>query len=68
MHVTCYDLKKADDKIPRATLWTVLQQIGVPPRMLKCIQQLHDGMEARVVVEGELTESTLQPAGLQGGD
>ena len=55
-HLVFYDLKKAYDRVPREALWGVLKKIGVPPRMLRVIQELHEGMEARVDVEGQLSE------------
>ena len=42
------DLTKAYDSVDRELLWSVLKQLGVPPKMLAVIRQFHDGMRARV--------------------
>ena len=51
-----YDLKKAYDRVPREALWQVLRKAGVPANMLQVIQQLHNGMQASVIVEGQPTQ------------
>eukprot|EP00973_Karenia_brevis_P080984 11233908-Karenia_brevis.AAC.1 len=56
LHLTFFDLKKAYDRVPRDALWKVLEKLGIPPNMLRVIQQLHDGMKAQVDVEGSLTD------------
>ncbi|KAK0152198.1 LINE-1 retrotransposable element ORF2 protein [Merluccius polli] len=47
------DLSKAFDTINRELLWKHLSKLGVPPKFLSILQQLHDGMQARVLA-GEL--------------
>jgi hypothetical protein len=42
------DLTKAYDRVDRNTLWLVLEKYGVPPKLLKLIQNLHVGAMARV--------------------
>jgi hypothetical protein len=42
------DLTKAYDRVDRNTLWLVLEKYGVPPKLLKIIQNLHVGAMARV--------------------
>ena len=44
-----------------------MQKIGVPPRMLDVIQQLHEGMNACVEVEGELTDPISVQNGVRQG-
>ena len=46
------DLQKAYDSVDRALLWEVLARFGVPPRMIKVIRMFHDGMRARVQMDG----------------
>jgi len=66
-YMTFYDLKKAYDKVPRKQLWKVLEKLGVPDRMRRVIQELHDGMMAMVDVEGELTEGIEVVNGVRQG-
>ena len=67
LYVLFVDQKKAYDSIPRSALRIVLQKLGVPPRMCGLVQSLHDGMEARVRVDGSVTESILVKNGLRQG-
>ena len=49
----CYiDLKKAYDRIHRATLWEILRRLGLPGAILNCIIGLYDGAEATVQAAG----------------
>ena len=65
--LTFFDLKKAYDKVPREELWKVLIKIGVPGRMLRVIEELHEGMNARIEVEGELTDRIKVVNGVRQG-
>ena len=61
------DLKKAYDSVPRRALWKVLEKCGVPPRMLRVVKSLHDGMQAEVRVGSTTTESFEVKNGLRQG-
>ncbi|CAM4708723.1 unnamed protein product [Leuciscus chuanchicus] len=50
---------KAFDTINRELLWNHLSKIGVPPKFLSILQQLHDGMQARVLT-GELQSESFE--------
>ena len=67
LYVLFVDLKKAYDSIPRAALWQVLKKLGVPPTMLSVIRSFHEGMVAKVRVNGELSEDILVKNGLRQG-
>ena len=53
------DLKKAYDSVPRAALWRVLQKLGVPDDVIELIRSFHEGMKARVCIDGELLEEEI---------
>jgi len=60
-HITKYyfafiDLKKAYDSVPREALWMILQKFGMPDRTVKLIRSFHQGMTARVRIDGSLSE------------
>ena len=45
-------LAKEYDSADRVLLWEVLARFGVPPRMIKVVRMFHDGMRARVQLDG----------------
>lgn len=47
---------KAFDSLSRPLMWTLLQKIKIPSKIVNTIQSFHDGMEARVLIGGEITE------------
>ena len=53
LYIAFINLSKAFDTINRELLWKHLSKLGVPPKFLSILQQLHDGMQARVLT-GEL--------------
>ena len=53
IYIAFIDLSKAFDTVNRELLWKHLTKLGVPPKFLSILQQLHDGMQARVLT-GEL--------------
>jgi hypothetical protein len=59
------DLTKAYDKVDRNTLWKILHRIGVPPKILKVIVNLHEGAMARVRLEGQSSEDFELKRGLK---
>jgi hypothetical protein len=59
------DLRKAYDSIPRQALWTVLDKVGVPPKMLRIITSLHEHMLAVVRVGNTTTDSISVQNGLR---
>eukprot|EP00117_Sycon_ciliatum_P044125 scpid56613/ scgid31873/ LINE-1 reverse transcriptase homolog len=61
------DLRKAYDSIPRTSLWSILSKLGVPPKMLKVIQSLHEGMSAAVRVSTASSDSFPVNNGLRQG-
>ena len=67
LHIVFVDLQKAYDSIPCAALWTVLDRLGVPPRLLLVVKSLHEGMIARIRVSGTLTDSISVSNGLRQG-
>ncbi len=53
--------------INRELLWKNLSKLGVPPKFLSILQQLHDGMQARVLIGDLQSESFEVNAGLKQG-
>jgi hypothetical protein len=61
------DLKKAYDVVDRSILWEVLKRFGLPVKLVRVIQALHDGAQATVNVEGHRGVSFVTTNGLKQG-
>jgi hypothetical protein len=61
------DLTKAYDKVDRDTLWSILSRLGVPPKLLRVIVNLHVGAMATVKMDGEISEEFELKRGLKQG-
>ena len=48
------DLKKAYDSVLHAALWRALRKLGVPDVLIDIIRSFHEGMKAKVKINGEL--------------
>ncbi len=59
LYVAFIDLSKAFDTINRELLWKNLSKLGVSPKFLSILRQLHDGMQARVLT-GELQSESFE--------
>ena len=61
------DLIKAYDTVHRETLWKILRRIGIPPKLVELIRQMHEGAQAKVRIDGELSEPFMLKNGLKQG-
>ena len=50
------NLTKAFDTVNREGLWTILQRLGCPERLISSIRSFHEGMLTRVYECGELSD------------
>ena len=57
LHIAFVDLTKAFDLVDRRSLFTVLAKAGCPPTLLALIQSFHQGMQARVQFDGDISDS-----------
>jgi hypothetical protein len=67
MFLIFVDLTKAYDSVDRAILYEILERIGEPPKICRAIAAMHDGMRARVRVEGVLSEEFEMVHGVRQG-
>ena len=61
------DLTKAFDTVSRTGLYTVLKKIGCPPTLLKVVQSFHNGMQARVIFNGDVSQCFPVKCGVKQG-
>ena len=50
------EIEKAFDSVDREMLWTMLRRHGIPSKIVRMIQVLYDGFEARVLHDGRTTD------------
>ena len=53
---TFIDLKKAYDSVPREAMWLALVRLGVPEEIVQLIHSFHEGMKAKIRLDGSLLE------------
>ena len=51
------DLTKDFDTVNREALWTVLERIGCPPKLVSMIRLFYDGMTGQVLSNGNVTDA-----------
>ena len=59
VYVVFVDLKKAYDSVPHEVMWKALAKYGYPSNMIKLIRSFHDGMSAKLKINGELLEGEI---------
>uniref|UniRef100_A0A0B7BSR0 Reverse transcriptase domain-containing protein n=3 Tax=Arion vulgaris TaxID=1028688 RepID=A0A0B7BSR0_9EUPU len=67
LYMVFVDLTKAFDTVNREGLWKIMEKFGCPRKFIKIVQQFHEGMMARVLDEGELSEAFHVTNGVKQG-
>ena len=67
LYMVFVDFEKAFDSIDREVLWKILRHYGIPEKTVRMIQIFYDGFQARVLHEGEMTESFSMSTGVRQG-
>ena len=65
--VAYLDIKTAYDSVPRHLLWKKCSAKGLSPAVVACLEQLFDGNDSFVTINGVNSRSFHHPAGLQQG-
>ncbi|VDL90434.1 unnamed protein product [Schistocephalus solidus] len=63
-YTTFVDLTTAFDTVNRSGLWKVMQKFGCTERFTHMVRQLHDGMMARVIDNGTVSEALAVTNGM----
>ena len=61
------DLVKAFDRVPRELLWSILEKIGVPPKLVRLLQSLHQRFFVKFAVN-DIIHQILNIIGVKQGD
>ena len=56
LYLLFIDPTKAFDTISRPGLWSILSKLGCPPKFISMVRSLHDGMMARVIENGDVSD------------
>ena len=67
LYTAFIELTKAFDTVSREGLWKIMAKYGCPQKFIKMVQQFHDGMQARVQDDGELSETFPVSNGVKQG-
>ena len=67
LYIAFVDLAKAFDSVDRCLLWKILEKCGCPPKIIDIVRQLHDGMNVRVKVSGDLSDPFAVSRGVKQG-
>ncbi|VDM00475.1 unnamed protein product [Schistocephalus solidus] len=67
LYTTFVDLTKAFDTVNHDGMWKGMQKFGCPERFTNMVQQLHDGMMARVTANGMVSKAFAVTNGVNHG-
>ena len=56
LYLLFLDLTKAFDTVSRPGLWSILSKLGCSPKFISMVRSLHDGMMARVIENGNVSD------------
>ena len=65
--VAFVDFVKAFDTVNRELLFIILRKLGCPPKFIRIIKKLYTDVHARLIVDGELTQSLEYNSGVKQG-
>ena len=67
LYMVFVDFTKAFDTVNRTALWKLLQRYGCPVKFTTLIKALHENMQARVSLNGELSDPFTVSTGVKQG-
>ena len=67
MIVAFVDFVKAFDTVNRELLFIIPRKLGCPPKFIRIIKKLYTDVHARLIVDGELTQSLEYNSGVKQG-
>ena len=67
LYVNFLDFKKAFDSVHRDSLWKILRHYGIPDKLVGIVKMLYHDSSARVLHDGELSETFKVETGVKQG-
>ena len=67
LYLVFIDLTNAFNTINREALWTVLERIRCPPKLVSMIRLFHDGLTSQVLSNGNVTDAFVISNGVKQG-
>ena len=67
LYMTFVDLTKAFDTVSREGLWKIMSKFGCPYKFVKIVRQFHEGMMARVLDDGGVSDAFPVTNGVKQG-
>ena len=67
LYITFIDFTKAFDTVNRQLLFSILEKIGCPPKLINLIKHLYTNVKARLIVDGELSKFFDYNSGVKQG-
>ena len=67
LYVNFIDFEKAFDSLDRDVMWQLLRHYGIPEKLITIIRTSYNGMQCRVVHEGQLSEAFDVNTGVRQG-
>ncbi|VDO90815.1 unnamed protein product [Schistosoma margrebowiei] len=67
LYINFIDYEKAFDNVYKRTLWKLLRHYGVPEKIVNIIRNSYDGLQCKVVHEGQLTDAFQVRTGVRQG-
>jgi endonuclease/exonuclease/phosphatase family metal-dependent hydrolase len=68
LHFLFIDFQQAFDSVKRAKMYQVLEEFGVPRKIIRLVKMTMDGTRARVKITGRMGESFTFNTGVKQGD
>ena len=67
LYLLFIDPTTAFDTVSRPGLWSILSKLACPPKFISTVWSLHDGMMARVIDNGDVSDSFPVASGVKQG-
>ena len=67
LYIAFIDFTKAFDTVNRSMLFSILEKIGCPPKLIKLIKLLYTDVKARLIIDGELSKLFNYNSGVKQG-